>query len=307
MNKMPVVNVLLSTYNGQNFVKQQIDSIFNQKNVQVKLWIRDDGSSDQTCEILKKMSRNDNVHLLLGNNIGWKLSFFELLKIVPNITNQFYAFSDQDDIWMENKLSVAVRMLGNQVPEVYHSNVLVVDNELNEFGNRFNDTFSPNMNMANAFFDSIALGCTMVFNSKLLAITKHHIPTQKTQHDAYVYALGFLLGKVVYDKQSYIFYRRHEDATSGFSKLKNNGSPSLIDRYKKYKNGPKNNFSIRAKELIDGYECELSVKQNEFLKVIASYKQNYIYKLKLIFDFQYKGTGIRRTLQIKYRAIFGTL
>ena len=95
---MKTVAVLMSTYNGENYIKEQIESIFNQKGVIVKLYVRDDGSKDRTLEILKDY----NVNLEKGTNIGYIKSFMWLIKNVPFA--DYYALADQDDVWDEDKL-----------------------------------------------------------------------------------------------------------------------------------------------------------------------------------------------------------
>lgn len=305
---MEKVTVLMSTYNGQKFIKEQIDSILNQNDVQVQLNIRDDGSTDRTIAILKEyQNRFDNINVVFGKNIGWKLSFFSLLRNVVAESGTYYAFSDQDDIWKKNKLKNAIDSLTDDKPMVYHSNVTVVDSNGRTLSNRFSKNFRPSTKIPEAFFDSFALGCTMVFNLSLLELTKMHIPSVETQHDAYVFALGYLLGSVVYDPEPRIFYRRHESATSGFQKISKDGKPSLLMRYRKYKNGPKNSFSIRAREVSKGYDNILSSDKVILMNKISNYQNDIKYKFELLVSPKMKATGIRKTLQIKYRIFNNTL
>lgn len=106
----PTVSVLMSTYNGAKYIREQIDSILNQKDVNVELLIRDDGSSDNTAEICKEyQKKNTNIRFYQGENIGVGKSFMELLKKAPEA--DYYSFSDQDDVWLEDKLSRAVKMI----------------------------------------------------------------------------------------------------------------------------------------------------------------------------------------------------
>ena len=96
---MDKVAVLLSAYNGEKFLCEQIDSIMNQQNVDLDLYIRDDGSSYRTQEYLKQyVEQNDSIHLQNGCNLGVANSFMSLLYNVPNHYD-YYAFADQDDIW----------------------------------------------------------------------------------------------------------------------------------------------------------------------------------------------------------------
>ena len=108
---MYTVQVLLSTYNGETYLKQQLDSILNQKNVAVKLFVRDDGSSDGTVDILRAYAAlHDNICYLCGENCGVVASFFRLFELSdPDV--DFYALSDQDDVWDEDKVSIACQKL----------------------------------------------------------------------------------------------------------------------------------------------------------------------------------------------------
>lgn len=301
------VVVLMSTYNGEDFIENQLDSILNQRNVNVQIIIRDDGSRDRTPKILGRYSNYKNIKVVFGKNIGWKRSFFWLLQNVNAEKDTLFSFADQDDVWLPDKLFCAANHLKDSVPMAYHSNVTIVDEQLNVLGNRFKPDFEPNLQFPEFFFDSVALGCTMVFNSTLLKIVKQHIPDEPTQHDAYVYVLAYLFGQCFYDSDSHILYRRHTSATSGFGKVKDASRPTLIDRYKKYKKGPKNQFSIRAQQLLNGYSSQLRLKDLRFLKLVANYRENLMNKLLLLCSQESHASGMRKTLQIKYRILANTL
>ncbi|MCV3324500.1 glycosyltransferase [Pediococcus ethanolidurans] len=305
---MKTVYVLLSTYNGEQFLRQQIDSILNQTGVIVQLFIRDDGSQDNTVEILKSYEDLTNVNILFAHNIGWKRSFFALLSMVENNKGSFYAFADQDDVWKPEKLIRGIEKIADtHEPSVYHSNVEEVDEILHHIRTCLPENAVPSSKLPKGYFDSMTFGCTMIFNNQMLELAQAHIPEQATQHDAYIYALGILVGNIFYDSHSYILYRRHSHATTGFSKQTKSGEPTLLMRYRKYKKGPKNNFSIRAQELLKGYSNILDKNQINFLKRIAFYRHNFIYKGYLLFSPLSVATGLRRTLQIKFRVINNTL
>ena len=113
-NEYPTVAVLMSTYNGEKYIKEQLDSIFNQKEVYVTLYVRDDGSTDNTLEIIKAY-HNDIILLPFDENKGPGLSFMTLLYHVMSLSTQYdyYAFADQDDIWMDVKLNKAIQQIQN--------------------------------------------------------------------------------------------------------------------------------------------------------------------------------------------------
>lgn len=301
------VNVLLSTYNGHIYLETQLESILQQENVQVELYIRDDGSSDSTRKILRKFESQRNIHIIYGENIGWKKSYFRLLESINPSLDEYVAFADQDDYWCSQKLIKAVEKINEtNLPAVYHSNVAIVNEKLDFLSYRFPADFIPDLKLPRAFFDSIALGCTMVFNAALFQLVKRHVPDQETQHDAYVYALGYLFGKVYYDPTPYIQYRRYTGATTSFGSLPNSGKPTLLMRYRRYRKGPKNNFSIRAQELIKGYSKMMDENQRSFLNTVAFYQDSPFKKLKLLCR-PTTATGFRRTFQIKFRILLNTL
>ena len=120
------VQVLLSAYNGEKYIQEQIDSILNQSNVEVSLLIRNDGSTDDTRKILDSQS-TQNIKCINDKNIGLVRSFVELINQADEA--EYYAFSDQDDVWDNDKLCSAISMLEDykNMPAVYSSNARLVD------------------------------------------------------------------------------------------------------------------------------------------------------------------------------------
>jgi rhamnosyltransferase len=305
----PQVSVLLSTYNGEKYLAEQINSILEQKGARVQLYIRDDGSTDRTRAILESFEQINQVHLSFQSNVGWKRSFTELLQTTPDEPNTYYAFADQDDIWQPDKLIQAVNQLMPYAsqPTVYHSNVAIVDGNMHFIQNRFDEAFMPNQQLPQAYFDGLGVGATMVFNEKMLRLIQQYVPQQATNHDALVMALGNMLGKVIYDPTAHILYRRHDGTATGFGAGTNAAKPSLLDRYRKYQRGPKQQFSIRAQELLAGYQDQLSADEVRLLTKVADYRHSLADRLYLLFSPNIKASGMRKTLQIKYRAFMGTL
>lgn len=304
---IPKVTVLMSTYNGEKYIKQQIESILNQRDVEVNLFVRDDGSTDGTVEIINEYKTKSNVHLMLGENVGWKISFTELMHKVSFEEGRFYAFSDQDDIWKDLKLVRAVNMIKTNEPALYHSNVSIMNDDMQFISNRFSDNFEPDKTFPKSFLDGFGVGSTMVFNANLLKLVQKYYPKKPTNHDAFVIALAYMFGDVIYDKSSYIKYRRHAGAATSFGTIKKADQPTLFERYKRYKRNPKLQFSVRASEIINGYANMLPDQELKLLKKISNYRSNIWSKLYILLNPNVCATGIRKTLQVKYRIIFNTL
>ena len=98
------VKVLLSSYNGENYIDKQITSILNQENVDISILIRDDGSKDNTRNLLSKYAENPHIEVVYGENIGFKKSFSTLVKLAAKDDTAFdyFAFADQDDLMGRN-------------------------------------------------------------------------------------------------------------------------------------------------------------------------------------------------------------
>lgn len=203
----PKVQVLLSTYNGEEFVEELINSILNQSGVDVKLLIRDDGSADRTQEILDAFSkRNPKISIIKGSNLGVVNSFFKLLSKSGGA--DFYAFADQDDIWKKDKLISAIRMLGNDSgePKMYYSRLEFVNRHLEHIGYSTKPVFSG---FRNALVQNQATGCTIVLNNTARAKIVEKLPNWALMHDWWCYLVTSAFGTVIYDDNSYILYRKH--------------------------------------------------------------------------------------------------
>ena len=119
---MKNVTVLMSTYNGETYLKEQIDSILAQEGIRVKLLVRDDGSKDSTQQILDDYSKRGLLEWYKGENLKSARSFMNLVDTV-SLDADYYAFSDQDDFWEKDKLSRAIDML-NQFDDVHCKQLL---------------------------------------------------------------------------------------------------------------------------------------------------------------------------------------
>lgn len=211
------VAVLLSTYNGRKYVKEQIDSIFMQKDVNITLYIRDDGSNDNTIEIIRKYKSNKIV-LIEGKNIGVGNSFMELLYSVPPIYD-YYAFSDQDDIWRKEKLNVAINLLKQSDKHLYASNQELIDESGKSLGLRYPQDKKIHLDPIPILEQNQIAGCTMVFDQFLKEQLDLNRPPQNLLmnriHDVWVAMVASLFDSIIYDDSAYIKYRQHKDNVVG--------------------------------------------------------------------------------------------
>ena len=284
-NILPKVAVLMSSYNGELYIKEQIESILNQKGVDVHLYIRDDGSSDKTESIIQNYTNRKNVFFKKGKrNLGPGKSFMQLLYAVGKKGGyQYYAFADQDDVWLEKKLVSAVNMLNNdEKPQLYCSNQIIYEDG-QEKGVRFKEV--PDLTLIGHMTRSEVYGCTMVLNSKLVEeIIRHKCPgcdiLDLRLHDAFVFLVALLVGEVKYDEISYIRYRIHHDNVVGVKKK------TIFDRVRRaVKRGlPYKNLRMKtAQFLLGNYEIN-DGEERKIIEEFANYQRNLKSRLKLMGD-----------------------
>lgn len=280
---MQAILVLMSTYNGAQYLKEQLNSILNQVNVNVTLLIRDDGSSDSTKNIIEYYigKYHDRIILYCGKNIGFAMSFTELLRIAyDNFPNyKYYAFADQDDVWKENKLSQAIKQLksfSNEIPVSYCSNATLVDAKLNYIGELWRKDI--HITKSGALIQNRATGCTMVFNRKAVELYVTHLPKVVKVHDFLMFQICVFLGQIVCDKQSYINYRQH-----GNNQI---GKPNFYKRMRirtkgKYK---EHVLEMQSRNFLEAFKDLLSVDDIALICRVAYYRLNIFTRLSLFFD-----------------------
>lgn len=259
------VLVLMSTYNGERYLKQQIDSISGQQGVSVKLLVRDDGSTDGTLRILDDYKAKGQLDYYFGDNIGPQRSFMHLLQHAPG--SDYYAFADQDDVWMPEKLAVAVKRLESQQnrPALYFCQTQLTDERLNKLPSVI---IHPYLTFGESMIYKFIGGCTMVMNNSLQMVIGKRNPDYLRMHDTWVYFIAQAVGAYIYfDKVPHILYRQHGDNALGqgqgfwhdwrlrisrFTKLKNDRFRQAYELLHCYGNAMPDENKILLIKFLDG-------------------------------------------------------
>lgn len=290
---MATICVLLSSYNGEKFITEQIDSILKQEGVDVKLIVRDDGSTDGTVSILEDYSQKGLLSFYTGANLGWKRSFLDLMLNAPE--SDFYAFSDQDDYWHPNKLVNAISAL-TQLPcgsNLYISNTIYWKNEYK----KVTRTIPPLTNKEHCLIWCIGPGCTMVFNKELLKLIQDAPPKIEIAHDKRLQQVASLFGSIYYDMNSYIDYRQHGNNQLGATlSIKEN----FRRRFRYYMSF--HNSDILRYEALDLMSCYGHLLSNESLsscELMASYKSKISAYFKMLFSTKFVHEKLMTTLAFK--------
>ena len=208
------VAILLATFNGAEFLKEQLASFEVQTHKNWSVWASDDGSRDDTPEIIEdwrsKVGRS-RTYLLQGPREGFVANFQSLIGD-QTIGADYYAFSDQDDVWMEDKLERALtylRAVRSDVPAVYCSRTEMIDRNGARTGT-FSPLFSRPPSFANALVQSIAGANTMVLNRAARDLMACYANLTPVSHDWWAYQLVTGVGgRLIYDAQPSIYYRQH--------------------------------------------------------------------------------------------------
>ena len=222
MKHEPKIAILLCSYNGGAYIRRQLDSIISQSYSNWVLYISDDGSTDETLDIVyeyKKRLGDGRVQVFSGPGQGFAWNFISLVDKVPGDFD-YYAFSDQDDEWLNFKLDKAVQLLitDDSIPQLYCGRTQLVDEDNCRLG--LSPLFTRKPCFRNALVQSIAGGNTMIFNraSKNI-ILKTPSNSKIISHDWWIYILVTGCGgRVIYDKQPTILYRQHQNNIIGANK-----------------------------------------------------------------------------------------
>lgn len=291
--------VLLSTYNGEKYLEDLLDSVLTQKNVNVDLLVRDDGSSDSTIDILKRYE-GKHVKIYRGANLKPAKSFLDLIHSAP-LTYDYYALCDQDDVWKINKLEKAVKMLENiSAPALYSGAVEITNQRLeNAKLSIHQNTFSEPLFGILTFGTP---GCTFVFNKSLLQNLKEYTPAVCSMHDSWISFVCLATGgKFVYDKESYIYYRQHDGNVLGAQRH------SLVDTFKDiifYKGIRRSDM---AKGVLQGYKKKMMPDVEDAFSTFAYYRKSIRCKVKLLCVPYQDSISRRSFIKVKLRVLFNAI
>lgn len=210
------VTVLMSTYNGGLFLQQQLDSLYEQTYPNIKIIVRDDGSTDVTRDILATEESKGTIEQLDGHiNIGATRSFFTLLRHAAQTETAFVAFCDQDDSWHTNKIEQAVSKLSSisDRPALYCCRLEIVDEQLQTIKLSY---IPDKIGFGNALVENIAVGCTIVLNRKAIdLLCQQELPGEVYVHDWWCYLVISCFGEIIFDKNTLIKYRQHSNNAIG--------------------------------------------------------------------------------------------
>ena len=233
-----MTSILMATYNGEKYLREQIDSILKQTEQNWILYIRDDGSTDKTPEIIDEYAMNyPGMIIPVRDRLGGLRSIRNFMTILQYAQSNYYMFCDQDDIWMPDKVEKTLRAMKAaeseamhgavngakekpfrcSVPVCVHTDLEVVDGE----GKQIHPSFVEKLGLdaagatfASLIYSNVVTGCTVMINQAMKELL-HDVPESCMMHDQWIGLLAEGCGKRVYLPETTIRYRQHGDNVMG--------------------------------------------------------------------------------------------
>lgn len=288
------VTVVLATYNGEKYLKEQLDSLVRQRGVAVNILVRDDGSKDGTLDILDEYQNRGLLKWYTGEHLNVQKGYLDLLKNAPK--SEYYAFCDQDDVWDDNKLLYAVtelEELPKDKPSIYYCGQRLVDENLKLLSvHNISIDRSPHTN----FLISNIAGCTAVFNQVLVDAVNSASPEFILMHDSWIFKICLALGGSYFaDSSAHINYRQHGNNVAGLS----SGIKGKIRQAKRYIYDFK--IQKQCQNLLVCYGDRMIPEYKALTEEVCYYNQSFINWLKLLKnkDFDFKSIGLNSIIKLK--------
>ena len=216
------IAILLATYNGAKYIREQLDSLFQQSCDRFHLYVRDDGSSDDTMKIIGEFRQKySNRITILEDSQKHRGAAKSFMYLLENVDSEYYMFCDQDDIWLPEKVEKTfdrMKEIEGTAPVLVATDLRVVDEQLSPIKASFNedlkiDVFRKNPELI--YVRHVVTGCTMMFNraAKLASLP---MSPRATMHDEWVaLCVHFKGGNISILDDSTILYRQHTSNTLG--------------------------------------------------------------------------------------------
>lgn len=287
-----MVDILLATYNGEKYLREQLDSIFYQTYKDWKIIVIDDCSMDKTCSIImeyqKRYPNKIEFHRNNENSGNPASNFFKLLEMS---TSKYAMFCDQDDVWLSNKIDVTMNFMKKleykyrSLPLLVHTDLKVVDSKLGILSDsmfKYQKLNSNAKTLRELIVQNSITGCTLMLNKKLASMCCG-VPSNVIMHDWWVALIAAAFGKIGFVNESTILYRQHESNQVGSKDAAN-----LLFLFNKFLHSRKVKSSMIAtysqcEAFLNRYSGDLSLRQKNilqnYLAVACGNKIKRIYRL----------------------------
>nr|WP_300815738.1 glycosyltransferase [uncultured Acetatifactor sp.] len=300
------VKVVLSCYNGANNIERQLDSIFHQVGVDVSVLIRDDGSADESLRIIRKYASSHpdkRLEILEGKNTGYAWSFWLGLRQAGDA--DYYAFSDQDDYWDENKLIKCIEKFDDRhpdTPQLCYCRMTRSDTSLAPLREQVNVLKPEQLSKKLVLTQTYNYGAATVFNISAKELICRVFPQKENvPHDMWCGLICYWFGSVYYVDESLYHWIRYSSSVTG------EGTRLSGIKYRVKETLKGKSYINVADELINYYNDLLSDEDRIFLEMMVHYQNNLKYKFELLRDCEFRRKSILGTVVLKMGILFNKL
>ncbi len=274
-----MIEILMATYNGENHLKEQLDSIMAQDYTDFTVTVRDDGSTDGTLKIIRRFITKypGKIRLFEDADTQYNSAKSNFTQLIANAQPDcYYCLCCQDDIWKPDKLTKQFTKMkqmealsGIRTPILVHSDMKIVNvnrNVLHKSYVRYANIKPNEFTLKRMLVENCVVGLTCMFNSALMMLVKN-IPENAVSHEWWIGLYAVAIGKVAYIKEPLVEYRQHARNTVGAI------SGRGIDIIRNFKNISRNRFDTQ-KSYYQAAEFQKSAQKllnSDKLKIISSY------------------------------------
>ena len=303
---MDEVSIVLATYNGAQYIKEQLDSILQNTYTHWTLEVCDDGSTDETLAIVTEYQKQYPEKIFLHQNqtqLGVTKNF---LQGVLRSKGQYVMYCDQDDVWLPEKIETTLKHLkqreqlhGKEMPLATFTDTCLVDEQLKQLHPSFfqyNALDTGKLDLAHLLMENKVIGCTTMFNQALAEKIKM-LPEHARYHDWWIGLLAASMGELTFHNQSTMLYRQHGENVVGAQSF----AQYVIKRMKnrRLQKDTLLQNQIQAEEFLTIYEKELTQEKKKILQEFANlHKRNPVARRWSLIKYHFWKTGLIRNIGV---------
>lgn len=295
------IAILMSTYNGESYLSEQLQSIVRQSSCDWELFIRDDGSTDNTLSIINEFQRKDGrIHFVDDDliHLGPSESF---LSLILSVNADYYILCDQDDVWYPQKIEILyseISRLDKKVPLLIYSGIQTINKENQHVKSIIEKSVGSLSKPIERFFWNDMPGCTVMFNELLRNKLDTSDKDSIVMHDWWLAIIAQTFGQIKFIPKKLIYYRLHDSNSVG-------SAPNFIERLAKghllERAGQRINLQMKqSKYFLEKYGKEdVPKKTKRFLIDISRIESmNISQRMKFLMVYRPKRKGIVDTVSL---------
>ena len=303
----PTISIILATYNGGQYLFEQLESIFVQSYKNWRLIIHDDGSCDNTLDVVNEYAQQYPEKIKLITDGDWNIEVSQIfLRLLRYADTDYVMFCDQDDVWLSEKISKTLTLMkyqeqkyGNQAPLLVFTDMKVVDENLKALSDsnlKYQNLDPQKIALNRLLLQNVPSGCTMMMNRSLVDLC-NPIPAYTVMHDHWVSLVAAAFGKIIFLDEPTMLYRQHDSNYYGASSY---GWSHFFYRYRQGIDTIRKRFYQyidQAAAFNDRYAQSLHPQHRLMLAELSQWSQlSWFGRRKLLLKYRIFKTGVRRNL-----------